>query len=349
MRILLLNERRSEREAMVRALPRESFEVQAVNDEFAALSAISGDAPQLLLVSAPAKGGPELIRRLAGADASGQMYVVVLLESVPSGKELAHYFTCGVHDVIRRPLIDAELLERVKGPTRTLRWARSVTKPALFDFGTGVDLTQLSAWKNLGSLVAGDLAQVAGQSFSMSKGRIHSLAGECLSATIPMSLAGDQLELRVSVVADSPCLSWLRETLLGDAGAPLEAAKDALRELANTAAGAFKRAALKENVVLTTGLPVSNPTFDCNFDHPSWSLKVEGYPATLLVIAEVREHRNLRVPASKLTEGMVLAHDIRNEAGILLVPAGSRLTTTSALKLSQVLGPRFFLEVAPAS
>jgi hypothetical protein len=46
---------------------------------------------------------------------------------------------------------------------------------------------------------------------------------------------------------------------------------------------------------------------------------------------------------------MVLVHDVRNEGGVLLVPAGSRLTSTSAAKLAQMLGPRFFLEVAPAA
>jgi hypothetical protein len=53
------------------------------------------------------------------------------------------------------------------------------------------------------------------------------------------------------------------------------------------------------------------------------------------------------VPSSQLAEGMILAHDVRTEAGILLAPSGCRLTGTTAAKLAKMLGPRFFVEVAP--
>ncbi len=348
MRVLLLNDRRAERDAITRALPSESYRVEAMAEESVALAAIARESPQVIVVSVPAKGGPDLIRRLRGADGSGQSYVMALMEAAPTGKEISNLIAAGAHDIMRRPIIEAELLERVKAPPRLLRWAHSVTRPAAFDFSAALDLTALNVWKNIGCVVAEDLAQMAGQSFSVCEGWPQHFTAD-RSATIPMSLAGDQLELRVSIVLDTRSLSWLREALLGDPEAALDAVDDALRELANTSGGAIKRAALGESVVLTTGLPVSDARASARPGGSCWSLNLDGGLGSIVVAVEIKRLQNQRVPASKLTEGMVLAHDIRNEAGMLLVPAGSRLTTTSALKLAKVLGPSFFLEVAPAA
>jgi hypothetical protein len=65
-------------------------------------------------------------------------------------------------------------------------------------------------------------------------------------------------------------------------------------------------------------------------------------------VAEIKERANRRVPASQLIEGMVLAHDLRNDCGILLVPSGSRLTGTSAARLAKMFGDKIYLEVATA-
>jgi DNA-binding response OmpR family regulator len=348
LRIVLLNDKRSERESMVRALPQESYRVEAVSDEQSALAAIAREAPQVVIFGVPAKGGPDLVRRLRGADSSGQAYQLALIEAVPAGKEISNLVAAGVHDFMRRPVIDCELLERVNAPARLIRWAQSVVKPAVFDFSSTLDMTKLRAWRGLGALVAEDLAQMAGQAFSASEGWPQRFTEDYRSATIPMSLAGDQLEVRVSVVADARMLAWLRESLLGDPSANDEATDDALRELANTAGGAIKRAALCENVALTTGLPV-NEAVEFPGKHQCWSLSLDAERGSIALVAEIRKRENQRIPASKLIEGMILAHDVRSEGGILLVPAGSRLTSTSAVKLAQMLGSRFLLEVAPAA
>ena len=124
--------------------------------------------------------------------------------------------------------------------------------------------------------------------------------------------------------------------------------RDALRELANTAGGALKRAALTESVALTTGLPVDDNAARFPGKHICWSLTLQD-GGCFAVVGEILARGNERISAAKLAEGMVIAHDVRNESGILLVPAGARLTSTSALRLAAMLGPRFFLEVAPAA
>lgn len=349
MRVILLNDRRAERDAMVRALPQDTYRVEAVGEETAALAAIAREPPQVVVFSVPPKGGQDLARRLRGVENAAEAYLLAIVEPTPANKELSNLITAGVHDFMRRPFADGELLERVKAPERLLRWSRSVSKPAAFDFSAALDVGTLRSWRGLGPLVAEDLGEMAGQPFSVSAGYPPHLNGEAPCASIPMSLAGDQLELRLSIVADVAASKWIRETLLGDPAAPDTAVSDALRELANTAGGALKRAALSESITLTTGIPRDDSTARFPGKHQCWSLKLEGDAGCLAVVGEVRTRTNERISAAQLTEGMVLAHDIRSEGGVLIVPAGSRLTATSANRLAAMLGPRYFLEVAPAA
>jgi CheY-like chemotaxis protein len=334
---------------MVRALPQDTYRVEAVADETAALAAIAREAPQVVVFSVPTKGGQDLARRLRGGENAAEAYLLAVIEATPANKELSNLITAGVHDFMRRPFADVELLERVKAPERLLRWSRSVSKPCAFDFSAALDVGSLRSWRSLGSLVAEDLGEMAGQPFAVTPGWPAHLAADALCASIPMSLAGDQLELRLSLVADAAALAWLRATLLGDPAASDDAARDALRELANTAGGALKRAALGEGITLTTGIPRDDAASRFPGKHLCWSLKLEGGAGCLAVVGEIRSRSNERILAAQLAEGMILAHDIRSEGGVLIVPAGSRLTATSANRLAAMLGPRYVLEVAPAA
>ena len=335
---------------MIRALPPESYRVEAVGDEQAALAAIKREAPQVIVFSAPAKGAADLARRLKGNDASGEAYLLAIMEAPPPpGKELSNLTTAGVHDFMRRPVLDTEFLERIKAPARLVRWVRSIAKPAAFDFSEKFDVTQLRAWRDLPALAAEDLSQLAGQPFTVSGGWPKRFGHGVKRATIPLSLVEERLELRISIAIDPITLRWLREAVLGDPTANDAATDDALREFANTAGGAVKRAALCENIVLTTGLPVNDQATRAPEQNHCWTLTPEGGDACIAIVGQIIERSNQRIPASQLVEGMILTHDLRSEGGILRAPAGSRLTSTTAARLAQMLGPRFYLEVAPAA
>jgi len=334
---------------MLRALTHAAYRVEAVPDEQAALAAIEREAPQLVLFSMPAKGAADLTRRLRGADASGSAYLLAICEASAGAKDIAAILDAGAHDFMRRTNWETELIERAKGPTRHLRWAHSLAKSAAFDFSAGADIRQLQTWQRLPALVAEDLWHMVGQSFAVTRGWPPRFDGHVRSASIAMTLAAEQLEVRLTIAVDPTSVGWLRTTLLGDANAADEAVDDALRELTNTAGGAIKRAALAENVTFTIGLPTTNAAVPAHDDSTTWSLALEDGTGCLAIFVEIRSLGNLRVQASKLTEGMVVAHDVRNEGGILLIPAGARLTTTSAARLARVLGASFYLEVAPAA
>jgi len=53
-----------------------------------------------------------------------------------------------------------------------------------------------------------------------------------------------------------------------------------------------------------------------------------------------------KVPASRLKEGMVLAENACSAAGLLLLPAGTRLSATASERLRELLGARTVLVCA---
>jgi len=349
VRVVILNERRSEREAIVRALPPDVYRVEASADEKSGLEVIANRAPEIIVFSVPQEGGGDLTRRLRGADSTGHAYLLAIFDGSATAKEIASVIACGAHDFILRPNLERDLLERVRAPARLIRWAKAVVQPAAFDFSHATELSELKAWKNLHQLVCEDLAGLTGESLSAQTGFPARFEGECRSATIALSLATERVELSLSLVFDGPALAWLRQNLLGDTEAPDEAVDDALRELANTAGGAVKRVAMAENVTLTTGLPRNGEVGVRPTGSAAFSLNLGNGGPNIALVADIHALENRRVAASELTEGMIVAHDVKNAAGMLLVPAGSRLTLTSAARLAKALGSRFFLEVAPAA
>jgi FixJ family two-component response regulator len=350
MRVVLLNDNRAERDSMVRVLRRASPVVEAFSDANGAVASITGEAPEVIVVAMSSYGGPELIRLLRGADVSGHAYLLAVIPGTLGGREILPALAAGAQDFIRRPVVDAELVERVKAPMRMLKWARSVTKPAVFDLSMATDIRGLRVWQIMGAVVAEDLSQMVGQPLETTKGWPKRFGRDVRCATIPMSLPSDQVELRVSVVIDAASVNWLGNALLGDPRPADAALDDLLRELANTAGGAVKRAALPENVTFTAGLPISGraPHFQ-GADIQSFTLSADLGKACIAIVAEVRKRENLRVLACDLREGMVLVHDLRSRNGALLVTAGSRLTSTAAARVAMVLGERFVIEVSCAA
>ncbi len=349
MRVVVFGERGAEREAVSRALLRGGVHAEAIGDPKAAVQALGREPAQAVVVAWPGPEGCKLLQLLRGADASGLAYVIVVFDAQQPGRDVAAALAAGAHDFIRRPLVDEDLVARVRAPERLCKWSKARSKSDVVDWSSGVDLRALRTWRELGAIVVEDLAQIVGEPMDPVEGWPKRLDRCARAATIPMSLASERVELRVSIVADGATLQWLAGALLGDPKAPAAAQDDILRELANTAGGAVKRAALPENVTLTTGIPINEAAFKPPAEGRAWALSLQRGAGCIAVVAEVRRRENLRIPADQLREGMVLVADLRNESGALLVSAGTRLTSTTAERVANVLGARFVVEVACAA
>ncbi|HXX67480.1 MAG TPA: response regulator [Polyangiaceae bacterium] len=358
IRVVVLDESATERTAIARALQRASYRVEQSSDPGEALSDIAREPPNVIVVSLPNRKGTDLLRLLRNADASGHAYVVAILDRTFSGRDLPGILA-DAQDFMHRPVDEDELLARVGAPGRLRRWLNGsgrsapaeTPKPAVASPSPITDLRRLRAWKNMGQLVVDDLAQVVGQNIQPMEGWPSAFGRGLRGATVGMSLPGESAELRIWIVADAVALRWLAGAVFADPETPEAKLQDALRELTNTAAGAVKRAALPDNVVFTTGIPVNATAVPARGeDTRCWVISPgSASEVSIALLAEVRARENVRLPVSDLREGMVLVHDLRNDAGALLAPAGTRLTTSSVERFAAALGPRFLVEVACAA
>jgi hypothetical protein len=206
-------------------------------------------------------------------------------------------------------------------------------------------VSDLHAWRYLSDIVTTDLELMLGRPLSISEGWPATYEGEVLAATLPMSMPSAKLEVRVSIVADPGAQTFLARQLLQDENAAPDALHDMLGELANTAGGALKRAAIPEHATLTTGLPLTEMLDQDGIeDARCWTLALDEH-VSIGIVARIQRRRNIRVPAISVREGMVVVRDIRADSGTLLLSAGTRLTLTSARRLRALLSPNELVEV----
>jgi hypothetical protein len=209
-----------------------------------------------------------------------------------------------------------------------------------------INVRRLHAWLELPALTADDFAQIIGQHLSVVEDQPEAVIGGIHAASLSLLKPMDASEVRLSVIVEDSMLDWFRETLLGDVATDDAATQDALRELANTTGGCFKRAALAEGITLTSGLPVDGPgsyVYDLSADRRRFSLIVGSN--RIVVVADIVNQSPVRVCASDLLEGMVPRHDVCADSGVVLVAAGSRLTETSVANIARNVSPQIYIEV----
>ncbi len=340
MLALVVMDHRSAREGAARILQAAEHSVEQTDTKgaLALLDRLKLDA--LVIAWSPAATG--LIRRVRSLDSARQCVVLAVLEQQPPS-EIPGVYAAGVDDFMRSPITREELLGRV----HALRRRTHSEAGAAQDWSDGVDLQKLQAWGELGNLVAEDLSQLTGP---LDIREVEGLEGEQRLGLIPLSRASDETEMRVSVAVAAESVRALGALLLGDESPSSAAIDDMLRELANTAGGAVKRAALLEHVTATTGLPVSETrAITPGEGRRCWLATIRGTSVKMGFVGEVFRRANQRVNAGELREGMVLARDLHNHHGVLVMAGGTRLTATSAGRVASLLGERYLVEVAVAA
>jgi hypothetical protein len=136
--------------------------------------------------------------------------------------------------------------------------------------------------------------------------------------------------------------------VFGEDSSDLEA--DMLGELANMSMGALKASFNREAISFTGGLPEAIhrdelPQFSANCAYlETFTLAVAD--AHIVVRIGILSKKNESVKASSLCEGMVLAKNVFNANGMLLLSAGTRLSSTAIQRLRQSLDKTQSVEVA---
>lgn len=169
-------------------------------------------------------------------------------------------------------------------------------------------------------------------------------------AKISLTDVDNELDLELTFFTPAHCAPRIAGMFAG--GEPIaedEVIKDVLLELSNSAMGAVRAAFLSEEFrfAASTPKPAIAGQIDRLLDRVEAKrvLTFNHDGAVLHAVVAVRHNGKLKVKATALREGMVVTSDVRNDGGLLLVRAGTRLTETTADKIARLV-PKAEIEIA---
>ncbi len=194
------------------------------------------------------------------------------------------------------------------------------------------------------NIVAQELGELLGTTLHQSSNRSSRMLAH--TSVISLTLAADHLHLQLGIGVDEHTRAHLSDVLLGG-DATLEAICDALREMANTAGGAIRRAALDDGMSFAMGLPSNENVFASEKRRRGFAI-TDANGLYLECVVTVSANLPTSVTVSELREGMVIMTDVVDERGQVVVAAGSSLTETSAERITSVLGRESHVEISKA-
>lgn len=332
MNIVIAISDRTEGDRCVKAVTDAGHCAEGVVTPAMLLQAVGTLKPQVAVLDWDFGGNNDLIKSIQAASAS-ELYVVLLipgkLNNEPTLAQVA-----GAHDFIRRPLWLPELLARLDGFRRSE--LSTAARPSVDAW------KRLSCWRHLEATVAAELSATIGQPLVADHPRSAQLT---IASYLMLSLPGDGIEIQIGLGIDETSELPLGVALC-DGSVTVADLSDAVAELANTSAGAFKRSALNDNKNLTMGLPhvLANRTASPFTAQRQWRVH-NSAELVIHCVANIRSTTPEMVQCSVLRPSMIVNKNILSTAGTLLIAQGTRLSETSIERLRSLLGDREAIEV----
>lgn len=286
-----------------------------------------------------------------------RIYLIALASSQPTGSEIWSAYSAGADDVMRFGAVKEEILGRCGGPDRLRHW---IAGPATLT----TRIRKISVLSGLENIIAGGLSELVGTTLRVTGPPSLDPITTAIVATsaIPLTLITERLICRIGLGIDAATRARIQADLLGnDTSTP--ALADAMREMANIAGGAIRRSAFDQGLTFTLGLPSNEtlfspqtppthgPASDASKSHPtkrSFFVLTDGAAHRVDCVVVISANDPRAVSAKDLREGMVLARDVLNPMGVLLVPSGAHVTRTTAEQINRLLGPTASIEVTDA-
>ncbi len=352
--ILLTGNDEAERARLATILREARMDLLMPKDVVEARSALRDKPIKLALLCAQAYDEPLLavVRALDEARSARSVSLVLVGEEMPDDFFLKA-IKAGVDGDMRRRKSKEIVLAHLEAKGRLARRPASerliteagpvAAKPA----GSALELvTRASSWQG-----SRDLLRDAAAAFLTVPARVGpaptsdgALAAGC---QIVMGNAADSVELRLALGADTKSIKQLAMHLFGEEGEDM--GNELLSELSNILMGTLKTSFSAEEIKFAAGLPESVPAARVLQPATSYGLQasfeLQLADARIVIYLGVRSSAVASVNVTSLREGMVVAGDIFNPKGLMLVRSGTRLSLNMVEKLRGILTPKQQIEV----
>jgi len=333
----------------------------------AAEHAIDPKHPTVLItdINLGSDNGLDLVKTLRGRHDLPYVYAIAVTGRATE-KYIREAFEAGADDFIAKPLGGIELLARLRAASRIvhlereLRYRSNELEGALRKIDaaavsaalararqtslaeqrdpTNADaLIEALPWEPMRDVIRTALSEFFGTTLTPTE-VTERPAG--IVAEVLMVEPTRQVELATTLVVQGDAAAQLARGLLGD-DVSLEDACTLILEGANVVMGALKSAFAPLGFALTGGLPTSPSILDARAAQDAEAIRqrfaLTNGSSTIEVWIRVLERRNARVRGKDLKEGHVLADDVRDKQGMLLVRGGVRLTASTATRLQSLI------------
>ena len=355
MRVLVVAEE-SESSHLAAALRSLGHEVRCVKDEKAMVVGLTESRQDLVVagVSVVSETALALIRR--AVEGVGKPMLLVSHGGLPD-EAVCQLIEAGADGDLRRPMSQRYFAARLSAIQRRAapgQVAASAPAPAKAVaaaapapvVGPLERVRRSKTW----STSVGVLGEAAGKFLTL-PASVRTLPEQPPPVTIAASIlllnTEHQLEVRVALATDAPSASALAVHLFGEEGADL--AGDVMTELANILMGTLKAGFSAEEIPFTGGLPELIPVEQALRPAVPYRSQETALfkiaDASVLVYVGLRSRANVALVASRLREGMVVAKDVFNMRGMLLLNGGTRLSETMIERIRSATGPQQSIEV----
>jgi len=321
-----------------------------VTDQKAALAALTSDAFQAVIISV--RNGNEaataVLNEVRKNASLAHLYVIALVQEC--GEDyLLRVHEAGADASLRYPCARAVLLAQLKSAQRFVKPLQEESVDGKSAAAATTPLEQINQSKTWRTAQA-NLQSTASKflTLEVAPAEIGTVTEPIAYAcTIGLSNVQHQLEMRIALGADAASGKHLAVHLFGPEGTDL--IPDMLGELANNMMGTLKTSLSGESLAFTAGLPQPIETHEVLrpsviYAHQiAFALRMAD--AAVLIHVSIRSKANLFVRPGGLREGMILAKDLFNARGLLILHGGTRLSLNMIEKIGGILPDKLQVEV----
>jgi twitching motility two-component system response regulator PilG len=351
MRVLIADDDAMAARAVATVLLKAGYQAEVAPDGRKALDRLSADRFDVLLCDwmMPDIDGTVVVRQVHGAP--GSKPLMILVSAITGAPARAHALRVGADDYLEKPLTRDGLLGAIKsGLAKRARPAKKEAVPAL---GRDDALLGTATWRSLRDTLHDVVVDATGVLFSCGGGAAEGTPprGDAVRACLTMVDAHHMIEVVAGIFAAEPSAAALARVMLRDP-APSEATeRELLGELCNNVLGALKTSLLREGYRFTLRLAEAAPA-PCRADFVQSLATVSAHEfsakgARLMVAIGARSSPSVVVTADQLRENMVVAENLFNDAGLLIMAAGNRLSESAAERIARHL-PRRTVRICAA-